>query len=99
MIGRRDPFAAAGVIWCDRHRAETWPTDAAWLDDDFVLAEFPSGCCSRGIVRIVVPKLLTPIADRCEGITAADTRCRNRPLRGGRFCHWHQRQQADRENA
>jgi len=94
-----DPFAAAGVIWCPKHRTETWPTDAAWLDTDLVLVEFPDSCCLAGATRTIVPSLLKPIVDRCEGITAADARCRNRPLRGEHFCYRHQHQQADRENA
>lgn len=95
----RDPLVAAGVIWCPGHRTETWPTDAVWLADDLLMAEFPDSCCHRGNTRLVVPSTLKPIVDRCEGTTAADQRCRNRPLRGGSLCYHHQHQQADRENA
>lgn len=95
----RDPFAAAGVIWCPEHRAETWPTDAAWLGDDLVLVTFPDSCCVPGATLTIVPSRLAPIVERCEGTTAAGTRCRNRPQRGGSLCYRHQHQQADRENA
>lgn len=98
MTGTRDPFYAVGLIWCTTHRAETWAVDAVWIDTDLILATFPADCCGRREhTRVVVPSTLTPMTDRCEGITAAGTRCRNWPRHDSGRCHQHQ--QADREDA
>ena len=93
-----DAFSAAGYVVCPRSGAVAWPVDAAWLDDDLLVASFPApeceGCSHTDDVRIIRPSTL-PVSERCTATTRAGRRCTRR-VAVGAVCAVHARSGAAR---
>lgn len=97
-----DPIRYAASVVCGRCGAESWPTDAAWMDAALVLVtyapEHEPGCAWRGHPRTVllnigqdddgIPSVERP--RRCRG-TAKSTGqpCRHYARPGSGYCSRH----------
>ena len=88
-----DPIRYAASVVCGRCGAESWPTDAAWMDAALVLVtyapEHEPGCAWRGHPRTV----LLNIGQDDDGIPSVERprRCRgvsNSPIPAGREARW-----------
>jgi hypothetical protein len=80
---RADALMLAGRAVC-KCGAIAWPADAAWLDEDHLLARYVPNCDHvTESVRLVHPNELKP-EGRCIGVTLEGTRCRRRSTTG----HW-----------
>ena len=93
-----DAFSAAGYVACPLSGAVVWPTDAAWLDEDLLVASFPApecdGCSHTAQVRIIRSSAL-PTSERCTAATRAGRRCTRR-VAVGAVCAVHARSGAAR---
>lgn len=76
MVNGVDAGLAAGHLSCDGCGAVTYPVEARWLDETWVIARFPTACDHTvESVRLVAPTTL-PVDGRCQGMTRAGTRCK-----------------------
>jgi hypothetical protein len=97
-----DPILNATHATCACCGAESWPTDAAWITGDLLLAtydpEHEPGCPWRGYPRTVlldhgqdddgIPAVERP--RRCRGIAASTGRpCRHYARPGSGYCSAH----------
>jgi hypothetical protein len=69
----RDPYAAAGHLWCDQCQEWGFPTEAAWLAESLIVATY-GGCSHVASTRTVdLAKILHDA--RCTALTKAGRRC------------------------
>lgn len=84
---RRDPYLDAGRIWCEKHQEYSLPVDAAWLEDDLLIASYVGCGCADRIWISAPSELIQDI--RCDATTTKGRRCRRPIAADGRFCHIH----------
>jgi hypothetical protein len=88
MVSRTDPLLAAGHVSCSVCHTVTYPVEARWLDETWLIARFSVACEHvRTTVRMVAAATL-PIDRRCQAVTSRGTRCKLPVVKGG-WCGVH----------
>jgi len=97
----RDPLIYARFLGCPVCKRVSFPVDAEWLDDELILATYPSACSHRSTVTAVIEVrglvIDTAFAEterflpgrRCAGFTTRGHRCRAFARPGSDFCSAH----------
>lgn len=86
----RDAIFAVGHVTCPRCLAVSYPNEAQWVDDVWLIACYPSPC--EHIVENVrlVSMAMLAVDLRCQATTREGTRCKNSVVTAG-WCRVHAR--------
>jgi hypothetical protein len=96
-----DPITRAGPLTCASCSAESYPGDAAWLDNGTILAAYTSthkpACPAPAVYGIVIlvpggTGLLPPVQRprKCHAIAVSTgSPCKNRSVPGSVYCRQH----------
>jgi hypothetical protein len=87
-----DPIVCAGHVRCPTCGQAAWPSDAAWVGDDRVLAVYEAACSHLGDAAWIVGTGAEPTPDEwCKAIARSTGElCRQRARAGsGGYCSVH----------